>query len=243
MCKLFKCLLVHICCVFIASSAVAAAFDDLKVQVENYKLRYGLKNLDAKLVDNHGNGFEPLYGIRNFRTVLYGVYYRGGANNKYHRTTPRNNMNPLPNDGLKNLCEEGFKEAVYLYTNNYAKAPKVTSCVMADGSQNRLSYFQTTALDTKNNEIHLGRIFDHIKMKVQGPIYEHCWNGWHSSGYVAAIALKQFCGLNNAEADSYWVRNTDGNEKGMSSIREKIKSFKPLAKFSITNEERNLLCP
>lgn len=240
---MYKCLLMQLFVFSISSMSMADSFPDLKIQVEKYKLHYGLKNPDAKLVDNHGNGFEPLYGVRNFRVVLQGIYYRGGANNKYHRTNPRNNMNPLPNDGLRNLCEEGFKETVYLYPTNFATAPKATSCTLSDGTKNQILYFQTSGLDSNNNKIHLKRIFDHIKMKVSGPIYEHCWNGWHASGYVAAISLKQFCGYTNAQADNYWVRNTDGNEAGLESIRQKIKNFKPVAEFAITAAERELICP
>ncbi len=216
---------------------------DLRRQVENAKLRYEVDNPYSKVVDNYGNGFEPLYGVRNFRVVLNGIYYRGGANNTYHRSDKRSNTNPLPDDGLKNLCEEGFQEAVYLYTTNYNTAAKLTSCTMANGQPNQLTYLQISAFDQVNEETHLRKIHDHIKGNVLGPIYEHCWNGWHASGYVAAIALKQFCGYSNEEADTYWVRNTDGNDKGMDSIRGKLKAFKALNQFSITAEEKSLICP
>ena len=62
-------------------------------------------------MDNRGRGFEPLYGTRNFRVVLRSVVFRGGANNQLHRTAPRDNRNPLPADGLKTLCAEGFGTA------------------------------------------------------------------------------------------------------------------------------------
>jgi hypothetical protein len=65
------------------------------------KTLYNLSDAREKLVDDHGNGYEPLYGTRNLRAVLRGVYYRGGANNYYNRTDRRNNSNPLPDEGLK----------------------------------------------------------------------------------------------------------------------------------------------
>lgn len=216
---------------------------DLKSQVDTYEQRYPLPDSHTKLVDNQGNGFEPLYGVRNFRAVLEGVYYRGGANNFYHRNSKRKNSNPLPNDGLLNLCQEGFKEAVYLYPERYSSAPQVISCRDFNGVPNQLQYLQITALSGKNNSVLLQLIYSHIKGKTPGPIYAHCWNGWHASGYVAAITLKQFCGYSDHQADAYWVRNTDGNLAGMSRVRAKVRAFKPLPNLTITAEEKRLICP
>ena len=81
----------------------------------NYKILYGAECVQDKITDNRGNGFEDLYGTRNFRVILHGVAYRGGGNNYYHRSDKRNNKNPLPMDGLNNLLENGFSTSVYLY--------------------------------------------------------------------------------------------------------------------------------
>jgi hypothetical protein len=225
------------------SMAAPKSFD-LESQVETYKLRYGLRDPNSKLVNNTGDGYSALYGVRNFRVVLHGVYYRGGANNVYNKNLKRKNTNPLQKDGLTNLCEEGFKEAVYLYTTNYSSAPKQVSCkVTKTGAPNQLNYQQVSALGASNEEVHLKKIYSHIKGLVTGPIYDHCWNGWHASGYVAAITLKQFCGYSASEADAYWVRNTDGHESGMDSIRRKIRNFKPISNLNITSSERDLICP
>ena len=43
-----------------------------------------------------------------------------------------------------------------------------------------------------------------------GPVYLHCWNGWHASGYISALILKQFCGMSDIEATAYWDLGTDG---------------------------------
>src|SRR5688572_20250145 len=56
--------------------------------------RYGLPSATRKLVDNRGNGYENLYGTRNFRSVLANRLYRGGANNSYNRYGSRSNTNP-----------------------------------------------------------------------------------------------------------------------------------------------------
>ncbi|MES2855350.1 MAG: hypothetical protein V4692_05785 [Bdellovibrionota bacterium] len=221
---------------------VATAFD-LNSQVEQYKLRYGLRDTDSKLVDNEGNGNEDLYGVRNFRVVLHGIYYRGGANNKFNRTQPRDNMNPLPKEGLQNLCKQGFSDALYLYPENFETAKTSTSCRNLDDAKSKISYSHSPGLKTGDEPILLKRIYDHIKGVRRGPIYAHCWNGWHASGYVAAISLKQFCGYSDSKAEDYWVRNTDGNQAGYEKIRERIRAFKPISTMRTTKAERELICP
>jgi len=212
----------------------------LDEEVKKYKLRYNLDDTSTKLTDNKGQGDEELYGTRNFRVVLQGVFYRGGANNKY-LNPPRSNVNPLPTVGLNNLCKEDFSAAVYLYAENFSSAPKSVTCKDSSQHDNKLQYKQYAAYGEA--EKILAMIYDRIKGKLSGPIYAHCWNGWHSSGYISAVALKQFCGWSNAKADAYWVANTDGNSSGFTTLRNRIRDFKPLVKYSITAAERALICP
>jgi hypothetical protein len=208
-----------------------------------YRQRYALKDATQKLVDNKGNGHENLYGVRNFRAVLNGIYYRGGANNAYHRTNKRGNENPLPNDGLQNLCEEGFGTAVYLYATNYATAPKSVKCRAFDGTENTLEYKQVSVLSgTSQVKQILSVIYDHIRNPRLGPVYMHCWNGWHASGFAGAAALRQFCGFTADQAVSYWNKNIDGVEVG-ESVRNKIRAFQPFSDFSLTAAEKKAFCP
>lgn len=216
---------------------------DLKNQVEMFDFRYRLNDTSQKLVNDEGRGFEALYGVRNFRVVLNGVYYRGGANNTRNRDLVRKNSNPLQKNGLLSLCKEGFSEAVYLYTTNFRSAPKSIRCTDRNGRINTLTYSQISALQGANEHKQLEKIRDHITGKTPGPIYDHCWNGWHASGYIAALSLRQFCGYSSAQADAYWVKNTDGNWRGNESIRSKIKNFKPFENLKITSSERSLICP
>ena len=210
---------------------------------EETRARYGkIKDATAKLVDNRGNGYEALYGVRNFRAVLNGVYYRGGANNAYHRTAKRENENPLPSDGLMNLCEEGFSDAVYLYPTNFSTAPKTTRCRTADGAENVLTYQQITGLTTSNGRKLMSLVYDHVRDPRRGVVYMHCWNGWHASGYVGAITLRQFCGFTAEQAVQYWNKNIDGVEVG-ENVRTAIRAFKPFAEFSLSAEEKAALCP
>jgi hypothetical protein len=196
-------------------------------------------------VDNRGNGYESLYGTRNLRAVLNGVYYRGGANNAYNKHGVRSNENPIPDDGLLNLCQEGFGHAVYLYSTNFSTAKKSTQCKTFDGSNNTLEYVQISPLTYRKSDLDQlhGLIYDHIRDARLGPIYDHCWNGWHASGYVAATALRQFCGFTGEEAVQYWNQNADGNSSGYDTIRSKIRAFVANPALEISTEEKAALCP
>lgn len=213
----------------------------------DYKTRYSkISDPYVKLVDNRGNGYEDLYGVRNFRAVLNGVYYRGGANNVYNREGARSNSNPLPTTGLENLCKEGFSTAIYYYTTNYGTAPKVVNCRDRLDYNTTLNYKQISSLtaSTTTNEAILSLVYDRIKGKLKGPIYGHCWNGWHASGYAAAIILKQFCGYTDDQAEAYWRKNTDGNDgSSYASVVTKVRAFKPVAKFAISAAESAKICP
>lgn len=217
------------------------AHADIFEKTRQYETRYQLTSLSQKLVNNTGDGFEELYGVRNFRAVLRGVLYRGGANNAYNKYQRRDNQNPLPNMGLKNLCEEGFSGAVYLYDKNFATAPKHTVCKNLDGDDSHVNYRQLTATNAANLRTFLQLIYDVIKTD-QGPLYMHCWNGWHASGLVSALALRQFCGMGGEEAVRYWEQNTDGHHQSFSTIKRRLREFRPLPDFSLTAEEQRAIC-
>jgi hypothetical protein len=178
--------------------------------------------------------------------VLHGIYYRGGANNRYHRSNQRDNRNPLPSDGLTNLCEAGFSGAVYFYTRNFSTAPDSVACETALGASTQpstLKYQQRTAMDQRNHHGLLQQIHSRIRGETRGPLYGHCWNGWHASGLIASLALRQFCDWGADEALRYWETNTDGHDRGYQSIKKMIRTFKPHVDLAITPEERALICP
>lgn len=212
-------------------------------KIQFYQKRYPLRDANQKHVDNQGNGDERVYGTRNMRAVLNGVLYRGGANNKYNKYGVRDNRNPLPNVGVKNLCEEGFSEGIYLYSLNYGSAPPQTICKSVQGN-NRFNYNQISPY----NSAGLKAIFTSVKKVINGvggPIYMHCWNGWHASGLASALALRQFCGASAVEAVNYWDKNTDGNntDPNFAGIRRTIRNFIPMAEFKISPDERDRICP
>jgi hypothetical protein len=207
---------------------------------------YNLAHTAQKLVDNRGRGFEPLYGTRNFRYVLRNVVFRGGANNTLHRTKPRDNRNPLPVDGLKNLCAEGFGTAVYLYSKNYSSAPSQVTCRRNGADAGSLTYRRLSPA----SKAELRKILETIHAAILrpaevGPVYLHCWNGWHASGLASAVALRQFCGVDADTAVRYWDRNTDGynKESGHEGIRQQIRDFAPYRDLGISAERRAEVCP
>lgn len=219
-----------------------AGTSELAEQAQKYHQRYQLNSLTEKLVDNRGDGYENLYGVRNFREVLKGILYRGGANNSYNKYGKRPNQNPLPDMGLKNLCSEGFGASVYLYETNFSTAPQHVNCSTIEAKANKLKYYQLTAADAENTAKYLEMIYKAIKGEGAAPIYMHCWNGWHASGLVSTLALRQFCGFSGKEALAYWMQNTDGNTDGYDSIKKRIVDFQPMSQFKISAEEQNQIC-
>ena len=215
---------------------IALAFS-LNDEAAKYKERYHYSGPYTKLTDNRGRselGYN-LDGTRNMRVVLHGVLYRGGANNLYGSPS-RPNQNPLPKIGLVSLCREGFATGVYLYSTNYSSAPPWVYC-----EGNELQYLQIDPYGRTEKILDL--VFKRIKGGSDGPIYAHCWNGWHYSGLISAIALRQWCNYDGPTAVDYWVKNTDGNSKGYDSIKSKIRNFKPLKKYEISDLEKQAICP
>jgi hypothetical protein len=214
--------------------AAAAGFD-----ANYYHQQYGLSDPYQKRVDGRGNGYEPLYGVRNFREVLNGVLFRGGANNSHNRDGARDNRNPLPNNGLAGLCSAGFQTAIYLYGTNYSKAAPQISCESPRG-KNTLQYLQLS-FASKPRQI-LEMIRAAILNPDSGPIYVHCWNGWHASGLVSALALRQFCGVSGEDAVRYWIRTTDG-DSNYPGHKQRIQSFVPYQDLIVDAETQQRICP
>ena len=242
-----KLILLAILCPALSYAQPLETLVNQEESIYHYQTRYPLRDPYRKLVDNQGNGFEDLYGVRNFRAVLNGVVYRGGANNAYNKNGKRANSNPLPTAGLKNLCEEGFGTAIYLYDTNYQTAPKVTSCGSELESSNTLNYMQESVL---LSETSAKKVLNLIHKKLtsdsdQSPIYMHCWNGWHASGYISALTLRQFCGYTGDQAVNYWNLNTDGNNKGSNydRIRTKIRAYKVDSSIPLGSALKAKVCP
>lgn len=206
-----------------------------------YHDHYRLQDPYVKLVDNYGNGYEALYGVRNFREVLKGILYRGGANNFYNKNKKRNNRNPLPDEGLKHLCQEGFHVGVYLYATNYKTAKPTYDCSSLRGP----NHFEYLQIDPKSKPYDILKlVYAAIFNPNNGPVYVHCWNGWHASGMISALALRQFCGVSGDAAAAYWVRDTDGNKiSNAEQIKATIRQFVPYSDLSISPSLQAQICP
>lgn len=210
-----------------------------------YKSRYKEIDLTSKITDNKGNGYDLLYGTRNLRPLLHGVAYRGGANNYFHKTAKRKNSNPLPKDGLNNLCVEGFSSSIYLYQSNWDSSLATTNCNCINNTKNQLDYYQLNYFNSNDIIKMLTLVYESALDKNKGPVYFHCWNGWHASGFIAALCLKQFCGFSSLEAVNYWDLCTDGTNISprYNSIRQKIKDFIPIDSLMLKDSIGNKICP
>jgi len=144
-------------------------FTSLNERTTYYKDRYNVNCLNEKITNNFGNGFDSLYGTRNMKPILFGIAYRGGANNYDHKNNKRDNQNPLPTDGLNNLCKEGFSKAIYLYGKNFNTAPKLIII-----EKDTLSYIQNSAMHSTTQRQIMKIILDRIEDPNIGPIYLHC---------------------------------------------------------------------
>ncbi len=209
-------------------------------KIRNFKNILGARALTDKITDNFGEGFDKLYGTRNMRPVLYGIAYRGGANNYYNKKKKRDNRNPLPDEGLKNLAKMGFSKAIYLYTTNFRKARKSYTDPVTGNS---IHYYQNSLSNDSLIHDFISKVYESITIDSVGPVYIHCWNGWHQSGYASAILLKQFCNYSNSQAVNYWIKCTDGVNKGYDHIKQAIRNFKPYPEFKISDSMREMICP
>lgn len=211
----------------------------------HYKTRYIETDLLYKITDNKGNGFDSLYGTRNMRPILHGAAYRGGANNYYHLSDKRNNHNPIPLDGMNGLCKEGFSKGVYLYRENFEGSPIGDTCNCANDSWNKFEYYQKDYFDPNHVRDMLEMVYESATVDTVGPVYLHCWNGWHASGFISAVILKQFCAYSNWDAVNYWDLGTDGANTSprYQTQRENIKAFEPYPEFEISDSLRDCLCP
>jgi hypothetical protein len=167
----------------------------------------------------------PFHGIRDYREVMPGALYRGGANN---------GKAPLKPEQLNALCEEGFGTAVYLYSTGF-QGPTTIHC-----SKGSLDYI-FEGWEGKGRAAVDQQIYDAIKNKSK-PVFIHCWNGIHATGAVAATALMQFCDLSPQKAVEYWKVGVAPRVQYPSVIRN-IESFQPNPKLQLTPEERNQYCP
>ena len=186
--------------------------------------------LNVVATDAQGGNFS---GLRAFKPVLDRVLYRGGG--------PGGKVS-LRTNQLQALCQNGFSSAGYLYPDNF-NSPTQVNC----GAQN-LEY-RVVGFRAAGAEQTLRAIYNIIKSQStanpQGPMFLHCWNGWHASGEISAYALRQFCNMSGDEAARYWAQNIgdQGNLSKYGSIQNRIRNFNKISSLEITDAERARICP
>ena len=165
------------------------------------------------------------HGIRDYREVMPGALYRGGANNGHA---------PLTTAQLDALCDAGMGTAIYLYATGF-RGPATVHC--ARGS---LEYIYEGWEGGGRAAVHR-QIYDTIK---QGgpPVFIHCWNGIHATGAVAATALMQFCGLSAGQAVAYWKVGIAPAVQ-YPKVIQSIMAFHADPQLTLTPEERARYCP
>jgi hypothetical protein len=133
-----------------------------------------------------------------------------------------------------------------LYATNYSSAPHEIDCTSTiDGSKAHLSYKQYNPTSTAGQKAILDAAYKAIQHPETGPIYLHCWTGWHASGLASAIVLRQFCGMDATTAVKYWDLNTDGApvDSSYTAIRDRIRTFVPKAGYEISDAVKSEICP
>tara|TARA_Y100000589_G_scaffold331600_1_gene385842 strand:- start:1466 stop:2500 length:1035 start_codon:yes stop_codon:yes gene_type:complete len=212
---------------------------------ENFYLKFdefGFSSIENRMVDNKGRGDERFNGVRNFRVVLYDLLYRGGGNNLHLKDTiPKYYLwNPMPLYALRQLKEQGFNQATYLYAHNfeYWYPP------------NRLDSLKSENFTYKCEPkpySYLSTFFDEVMNRANkldsGKMLIHCWNGWHQAGMLSAFTLMQFCDYSNEDALKYWETCTDGNHKGYKVVKDRILNYKRDTALSFTDLQKDQYCP
>lgn len=159
--------------------------------------------------------------------VLEGVLHRGGGGKA-----------GLSESTLTSMCGE-YSRAIYLYADETQN--KNFKCPGSDEVFYINSGFGYKSQDTARPA--LQAVYDAI-VNQTGPVYVHCWNGWHAAGEVAAVALKQFCGYSDEDAAQYW-KNTIGDQfkSSYNSILNRIRKFQPYSDLQISQAQKSRICP
>lgn len=166
------------------------------------------------------------YGLENFKIVMPGTLYRGGSSG---------DKAPLSVKSAQALCKDGFSTAIYVYNRNWDNKSHLTKC-----QSGQLEYLMLRW--DHPSEVHqVLKKLKYIIDKRTGPMYVHCWYGVHASGYVAAVALKQFCGFSNSQAISYWNSNVPKKIQ-YAKVQTMIQNFKPYPDLLITAEQQARVC-
>jgi hypothetical protein len=178
-----------------------------------------------EIMSNSPETHEKVNGLKDFRVVIPGVLYRGGNSG--------GGQIALKDIGLHALAEKGFSGAYYMYSAGWSSRP----------SNPHIEYSTLSGAfkDRAAIKKYLSKVRDIIVNK-KGPMYVHCWNGWHASGEFATYALMQFCGLNNQQGQAYWNANVPRGDANKIMRMSRFQVFQD-EDLQISSEDRNRICP
>ena len=143
--------------------------------------------------------FAHAQSVERMSTIISGKLSISGSSNR----------KALGDSALKELCDQGFTQAIFTYGG--AKA-RTVSCGggRTISYQSMTSWEKPTALIAKTvSEIEGG-----------GRVLIHCWYGVHASKYVASAALTQLCGFSGDQAAEYFKRGIPKGSLGTDRINE-----------------------
>lgn len=178
---------------------------------------------------------QEKYGVGYVRMVMPGVLYRGGTNPVAKGSEYRN---PLNGSTLQALCNDGFDAAVYGYPNNW----KGGAGISARCENGQLTYVMKK-WDRPSDVADVMKELYNIINEGKGAMYVHCWYGVHASGMIASAALKQFCGLSDEQAVSYWKSTVSASSLWYPKVIAAIRSFKPNPSLGLSPEQQRRVCP
>ncbi len=160
--------------------------------------------------------------IKNEQSLLGGALTRAG--NK--------GMLELNDSQLVDLCEQGYSAAYFVYEG---ATPRTVAC-----SRGSITYSSQSSSDPMPILI---SILDGMRLGTR--VFVHCYNGAHASGVVAAVALRQFCGLPGEAAFNYWTGSMGGYDlpaASIAKIRNRINGFVPDPGLVLTDDEQVRFC-
>lgn len=166
--------------------------------------------------------------IKNSQSVLGGLLTRAGVRN----------MKQLSASELRTLCEQGHNEAFFLYKG---ASEQQVAC-----SRGTISYRSPGDYRAPEN---INRILNNINagLSTGQKTFVHCYNGAHASGFVAAIALRTFCGMSGDDAAKYWDKTLGGyplQEPNRTKLLNRLRSYSVRTELELSpNQKIQYGCP
>ncbi len=161
--------------------------------------------------------------IKNSQNLLGGMLTRAGVKNQ----------KPLSQQELVSLCEQGYTKAFYLYSG--APTTQVSCSKGTIRYQSSGTFFSPENIDKTLDNIESG-------MRTREKTFVHCNNGAHASGFVAAIALRTFCGISGDQAVKYWDKTLKGydlQEPNRPKLMSRIRNYQPRSNLKLNEGQRS----